>query len=569
MSSAATRSNGAGKSEATRIAMDDGLQVYVKQWSVADPTTRKGVIVFNHGFSEHIDAYDNFFKLVNEYGYDVVGYDQRGSGKTSPTKKTFGNTNEYHVFNDLEKILNEVVKEYPVGTPVIMWGHSMGGAIALTYGVFGKRRQDLAAYMSDAPLIEVHPKAQAPKILTALIPIIAKIYPKYKSKVNLNDELLTDDKEKIEEYRRDPLRLKLTTAEMANDFLNRGKRLTEASFVRKFVDKPVLVSHGTGDFVNDYEGSKKFFGLLQVKDKQFDTYEGWPHELAHMTQPKREEHCQRVMDWLTARVPGGVAAATVTSVPATTAAPVARKVPSNEPVAPAVPAKEVSQPVTTTAPAEPIKETLPVVPAVETAPVKESIPEPAPVPVPAVEAKEIAQETAPVATEPVVPVEIAKETIPVEETHQVVEDEATHAEATIDSSKQLETETVKAQGSEPEPISVSAVETETAHISVPETSTEEPKDLVVETQDKIEATEGQVSKTEAVTTEVAPKVETTEPEVAPKAEEAAPVTKEGEEEEGDDDEGDTTQDKSDGGATPKPSAGNKKKNKKKKKKGKR
>ncbi|ANB14309.1 Yju3p [Sugiyamaella lignohabitans] len=482
----------------SRFKTDDGLQLYVKKWLVPEGTPLRAKILFNHGFSEHMDAYDHFFPDFAARGYEIIGYDQRGAGHTSPLKKDFGNTNEYYVFNDLEELLESETKGY--NGKFFMWGHSMGGAITLNYAIKGKQRERIDAYIANSPLVEVHPKSQGNPVLVAIAPFIAKIYPSYKSKVHLNFNYLTDDKARVDEYRKDPLRLGYTTAEQATGFLNRGKRLLNSVFVEKFVDKPVLVSHGTADYVNNYESTAKFFSLLKVSDKEFKTYEGWPHELTNVTQPKREQHRDDVLAWLdkhTESVAGESSAAATTTATAdaaaateaTTAAAAASEtlpaVPETEPEAASEATKEeavksVEEPVTetnteepTAAVEEPVSASKEVIE--EPAAVKEEVvEEPAPVKEEAVE--ETKEEVAPEAKEEAVEEPVTKEVETPVETAAVVEPAAEEKsedplkEAVADATEETNEPTPAA-----EPEAPAAAQPEETVESVPTEAVKEPE----------------------------------------------------------------------------------------------
>lgn len=68
-----------------------------------------------------------------DIGFDVIGFDQRGAGKTSPGKD-FAITNDKYVFEDLDRIVEFAAKDYD--GKLFMCGHSMVCCVALEYSGF-------------------------------------------------------------------------------------------------------------------------------------------------------------------------------------------------------------------------------------------------------------------------------------------------------------------------------------------------------------------------------------------------------------------------------------------------
>lgn len=50
------------------------------QWTTADP---KAYVVFVHGFAEHIQRYDDYFRRLAAHDIHILAFDQRGAGRTS------------------------------------------------------------------------------------------------------------------------------------------------------------------------------------------------------------------------------------------------------------------------------------------------------------------------------------------------------------------------------------------------------------------------------------------------------------------------------------------------------
>jgi len=63
----------------------------------------------------------------------------------------------------------------------------------------------------------------------------------------------------------------------------------------------VLVLHGTGDKVADYTGTKEFFGMLEVEDREFDEREGWYHKMHADLKDERLPFANFIADWILER----------------------------------------------------------------------------------------------------------------------------------------------------------------------------------------------------------------------------------------------------------------------------
>ena len=101
-----------------------------------------GVIQINHGMAEHSARYDRFADALAPAGFHVYAHDHRGHGGTKAADAVPG---RFATSNGVEKILadidaihDRIALEQP-GLPLIIFGHSMGGIVALN-SVF--RRSD-------------------------------------------------------------------------------------------------------------------------------------------------------------------------------------------------------------------------------------------------------------------------------------------------------------------------------------------------------------------------------------------------------------------------------------------
>ena len=96
----------------------------------------RGVVQINHGLAEHAGRYDRFADFLAARGFHSYAHDHRGHGFTTARDAPEGRFGTPYgrdkVIDDVGAVHQLVKAEHP-GMPVIVFGHSMGGLIALDY----------------------------------------------------------------------------------------------------------------------------------------------------------------------------------------------------------------------------------------------------------------------------------------------------------------------------------------------------------------------------------------------------------------------------------------------------
>lgn len=256
--------------------------------------------IYNHGFAENTDLYDEFMPHIALAGHEVVIYDQRGAGRTSPGK-LYALTNEQHVFEDLDALIESVVKTNEgSGLPLVLWGHSMGGGITLNYAIHGKHRDQFAAFMVIAPLIVLNPKSRPNFLLRRLLSVSSAIMPQYRQRAPLALDYITHDETWKKRFASDEATRVVCSAGQMSDMLKRGEKLLDAEYVAGFTARPVAIFHSTTDYINDFQGSVDFFGLLPatVPKKKLYRYTDMGHSLPHETPDRQYKVYSDIVEFL-------------------------------------------------------------------------------------------------------------------------------------------------------------------------------------------------------------------------------------------------------------------------------
>ncbi|QPC88241.1 alpha/beta fold hydrolase [Mesorhizobium sp. NBSH29] len=110
--------------------------------------TARGVVQINHGLAEHAARYARFTDALTSAGFHVYAHDHRGHGRTkapdAPQRRFAAQDGMSKVIADVEAVHDLIAEENP-GLPVIIFGHSMGGLIALNYVLKHSSRLHAAA----------------------------------------------------------------------------------------------------------------------------------------------------------------------------------------------------------------------------------------------------------------------------------------------------------------------------------------------------------------------------------------------------------------------------------------
>lgn len=107
----------------------------------------RAVIQINHGLAEHSARYARFAGFMAGHGFHVYAHDHRGHGHTTAPDAPLGSFGP----DGAEKVLADVAAVHDLiagrhsGLPVIVFGHSMGGLIALAFVLRNPGRADAAA----------------------------------------------------------------------------------------------------------------------------------------------------------------------------------------------------------------------------------------------------------------------------------------------------------------------------------------------------------------------------------------------------------------------------------------
>jgi alpha-beta hydrolase superfamily lysophospholipase len=94
----------------------------------------RGIVQINHGLAEHAARYARFANALAAGGFHVYAHDHRGHGYTkapdAPQGRFAQKDGDQRVLDDVLTVRRHAAAAHP-GLPLIIFGHSMGGLIAM------------------------------------------------------------------------------------------------------------------------------------------------------------------------------------------------------------------------------------------------------------------------------------------------------------------------------------------------------------------------------------------------------------------------------------------------------
>ena len=244
-----------------------------------------------HGYAEHCGRYDHVAEAFVDRGAAVHAYDQRGYGRSDGRRAYVDRFEQY--LADLDLFRRHVQTKTP-DVPVFLFGHSMGGLVALLYVL--NRTPDLRGLFLSAPAIEVNPDL-AP-ILRKLAQVLGRLVPTLPT-VRFSGGSISRDPAVVAAARNDPLNYYgRTLARTGAELLRAGE---EAQSRLHELQTPFIVLHGTADPLATPAWSRRLYERAVAEDKTLKLYDGLYHET--FNEPEQEEVLRDLGTWLAERMP--------------------------------------------------------------------------------------------------------------------------------------------------------------------------------------------------------------------------------------------------------------------------
>ncbi|OCL26199.1 alpha/beta hydrolase [Orenia metallireducens] len=298
------------------FGVEDGIDIFVYNWSAENKQKVRGIVQIAHGMAEHAGRYEEFAKELVNSGYIVYANDHRGHGRTAANLEELGYFADKEgwtlVIKDMYQLTVMIRSKYPQ-IPIFLFGHSMGSLLARTY---------IMEYGQEIDGVILSGTSGRKGILGEIGIIIAKLEVKLKeerARSYLLNKLsfasynkafkpnrtpfdwLSRDQREVDKYIQDEFCGVVSTASFYNDLLTGLKEVNKLENIKKVPDYlPIYIISGKEDPVGAYGR-----GVLQVyqdykkvelRDLTYKLYEGSRHEI--LKEINREEVFKDILVWL-------------------------------------------------------------------------------------------------------------------------------------------------------------------------------------------------------------------------------------------------------------------------------
>ncbi len=261
----------------------DDLKIFAQMWYPEGMP--KGVIHLIHGHGEHSSRYHEWARLFVQESYAVISFDQRGHGK-SEGKRGHAPSLE-RIFEDVDLLFSESSKLFPTVSR-ILYGHSMGGNIAINYAM--RNRLDISALVVTSPWLRL--ATEPPQIKVVLAKIMQNIFPTYTDSSKLNAKYISHDKREVEKYITDELIHNRISVSLFSAMYSAGYNAIENA---NKLTTPLLLMHGSNDKITAHEASIEFAEIAR-RVTTLKIWDNLSHEIHN--ENSRGDIFKYTVDWL-------------------------------------------------------------------------------------------------------------------------------------------------------------------------------------------------------------------------------------------------------------------------------
>ncbi|MDH0646473.1 lysophospholipase [Pseudomonas sp. GD03858] len=294
------------------LPASEHCSLYVHQWLPATPV--KAVVLLAHGMAEHAGRYQRLGHALNEAGYALFAPDLRGHGRTAELGclGLFARKNGWNaVVNDLGLLAQHIGQQFP-GTPLFLFGHSMGSYIAQAYLLHhsaslqgavlsGSNFQSPTLYRAARLIARFETWRQGPLGKSALIDWLSfgSFNKAFRPNRTAFDWLSRDDAE-VDKYVADPLCGFRCSNQLWLDLLHGLAQISQARHLAQIdPNLPILVTGGECDPVSAGKRLTDLANALRAtgnRHVQLHVYPGARHEVLNETH--RDEVSADIIAWL-------------------------------------------------------------------------------------------------------------------------------------------------------------------------------------------------------------------------------------------------------------------------------
>lgn len=266
----------------------DNSKLWFREWQ---PDTKPRLaILMVHGQGEHSGRYEPWAKRFVKEGIAFIAVDLRGYGKSQGNR---GHSPSYSYFlKDISHIRQNIHNNYK-GIPQLVYGHSLGGNIAINYGI--KFNCGFDGIIASSPWLKL--TNQLSGIERMVVKICATLIPKCKVYNRIDPYSLTRDTSILKELESDKLVFPKLSFKLLNQACEQG--IYASTNIYK-INCPFLIMHGDADEVTSFKASMDFVQNAGAYT-HFAPFKGGHHELHNDI--IKEDVFKTVIQWINKNYP--------------------------------------------------------------------------------------------------------------------------------------------------------------------------------------------------------------------------------------------------------------------------
>ncbi|MBW2031595.1 MAG: lysophospholipase [Deltaproteobacteria bacterium] len=267
----------------------DGLRIFYRIYRSSHEVSRIAIV---HGIGEHSGRYGNVVDTLLPKGISIWALDLRGHGKSEGKRGHIRSFDEY--ISDVLSLIHTIKEKKGDDTKCFLLGHSMGGLVAICFGL--KYPDLIDGLIVSSPALGL--AVEVPTVKRVLGNLMSRVFPSFTMANGLDVSMLSHDEQVVKAYIKDPLVHDRVSARWFTEILNAMEYVN--SSVTKF-KIPILMQIARDDHLTDPLVSEEFFERLTVRDKTLRVYEGLYHEIYNEKKDMRRKPLQDLRGWLEER----------------------------------------------------------------------------------------------------------------------------------------------------------------------------------------------------------------------------------------------------------------------------
>ena len=268
-----------------QITLRDGFRLALRVWTQRSAV--RGTVVIAHGLGEHSGRYQQLAKDLGDAGWEVHAADYRGHGRSGGTRGTIPRP---------ESIRDDILESLAFAratsaSPVVLLGHSMGGAMA-AWAIAHDRGAADALVLSSPAL-----RTDLSIVQKLLMHTMRRLQPDMVVGNGLDAKYISHDPAVVAAYRNDPLVHDRVSPRLAHAIVTAGDAVRAAA---SGWTTPTIILYSGDDRLVNSRGSAEFAVAAPASIVTLRRYDRMYHEI--FNEPQREEPVHALLEWLTLRV---------------------------------------------------------------------------------------------------------------------------------------------------------------------------------------------------------------------------------------------------------------------------